>query len=282
MRVAVTGSSGKIGTEAVAALLRSGHDVLGLDPMPASDGQPTVPVDCTDFGAVMGALSGVDVVGGPIDAVIHLAGIPGPGRDTDAATFSTNTIAAYNVLTAASRLGIRRVVLASSETLHGLPFTTAPDFFPIDETHSVRPEWSYALSKQVTETVADALAAWNADMSIVSLRFSNVMTAEDYRTAHHDIDSDALRRANAWGYVDARDAGEACRNAIEADLHGHHRLIVAAADTFSAARTRDLLRTYFPDVTLNADLPAHTSLLDSAQALAVIGYRPRHSWRTEN
>jgi nucleoside-diphosphate-sugar epimerase len=272
MRVAVTGSSGKIGVEAVKTLTEHGHDVVGLDTRPGRGKEPTIDVDCTDFGAVMGALSGVDVAGGAFDSIIHLAGIPGPGRATDAETFSTNAVAAYNVLTAASRLGIRRVVQASSETLHGLPFETAPAFLPIDETHPVRPEWSYSLSKQVAETIADAVAAWNPEMSIVSLRFSNVMTLDDYQNSSHDPEEDAIRKGNAWGYVDARDAGRACLNGVQADVHGHRRLIIAAADTFSATPTADLLDSYFPEVPLTDPVPNHTSLLDSARARGEIGY----------
>ncbi|MET0373128.1 MAG: NAD-dependent epimerase/dehydratase family protein [Rhizorhabdus sp.] len=65
MRVAVTGSAGKIGHEACAALKAAGHRVIGLDLRAATiGGVRTAAVDCTDFGAVMGALSGIDTMFG--------------------------------------------------------------------------------------------------------------------------------------------------------------------------------------------------------------------------
>ena len=60
MRVIVTGNAGKIGREAVKALTAAGHRVVGYDIKPSPDGARTLPVDCADFGQVMGALSGVD------------------------------------------------------------------------------------------------------------------------------------------------------------------------------------------------------------------------------
>lgn len=281
MRVAVTGSSGKIGVTAIEALTTAGHEVLALDTKPSPDGHPTVAVDCTDFGAVMGALSGVDTMPGQVDAVVHLAGIPMPALSTDDATFRTNTLAAYNVTTAVARLGIARLVLASSETLHGLPFDADPAFVPINESHPVRPRWSYALAKQVSETVADAVTDWNHELSVVSLRFSNVVAPDEYATEAHDAEADQTRRVNLWSYIDSRDAGAACRAAVEANLTGHHRLIAAAADTFSATPTAELLHRFFPKVPVRGAITGHMSLLSSAAAAAAIGYRPQHSWREE-
>jgi nucleoside-diphosphate-sugar epimerase len=75
MRITVTGSTGKIGRRLVERLTDAGHDVLAFD---IAAGAGAVRVDCTDLGQVLEGLCGVDVRGGPPDAVIHLAGIPAP------------------------------------------------------------------------------------------------------------------------------------------------------------------------------------------------------------
>jgi hypothetical protein len=68
--------------------------------------------DVQDLGQVFGAMSGAD-------AVIHLAGVPQPWTTPDDVVFRVNTVATFNVHEAAWRLGIKRVVTASSEAALG-------------------------------------------------------------------------------------------------------------------------------------------------------------------
>ena len=279
MRIIVTGGSGKVGRAAVKAVKAAGHKVVNLDLRPSPDDVRTLLVDLADFGAAMGALSGVDTVSGVPDAVLHLAGIPMPGLATDQKTFENNTLSTYNVFSACKRLGVRKIVWASSETILGLPFDIPPDFAPIDETHPDRPGWSYALSKQLGETMADTFARWDPKASIISLRFSNVYDEADYGQLAQIHERPASRRFNLWGYVDARDCGEACRLAIEADLVGHHRMVIAADDTISDRPSAQLMAEFFPTTPLRGEISAHQSLLSSATAERLIGYRPRRSWR---
>lgn len=279
MSVVVTGSAGKIGREAVAALKAAGHRVTGLDLKGGViAGTRTIGCDCTDFGQVMGALSGVDTMKRP-DAIVHLAGIPMPGLAPDATIFEINTISTYNVFSAAVRLGIKRIAWGSSETILGLPFSTPPAFAPLDETHPDRPEWSYSLSKKLGEEMADQFVRWHPELTILSLRFSNVFDAADYEQRSSVEANPAARKVNLWGYVDARDAGEACRLAVEADLSGHHRMIVAAADTVVSMPSAELMARHFPEVPIQKPLQGNISLLSSDRAAELIGYRPRFSWR---
>ena len=83
------------------------------------------------------------------DAVIHLAAIPAPGLAPDVTIFQHNMMTTYNVFSAATLLGLGRVVWASSETTFGLPFTrVTPSFAPLTEEHPLLPENSYALAVQ--------------------------------------------------------------------------------------------------------------------------------------
>jgi len=278
MLVAVTGGSGKIGQAALAALRQAGHRAVNFDLRPGALGR-FVRLDVTDFGEVLGAFSGVDAVAGRPDAILHLAGIPAPGLTSDAEVFRVNSLATYNVFSAAARLGIARVVWASSETILGLPFDQPPAFAPIDETHPDRPEWSYALAKQMGEAAADSFVRWTPGLSIASLRFSNVYVREDYAALPRIQADPAQRRWNLWSYVDARDAGQACRLALEADFTGHERMIIAAADTLMETPSAELMAAHFPGTPLRGDVAGDQALLSSSYAGECIGYAPRWSWR---
>ena len=276
MLVAVTGSSGKLGRKACAALEREGHRVVRLDRAPDPSGARGAIVEFTDFGQVMGALSGMDLHGGTPDAVVHLAALAAPGAAPDHVVFQTNTMSTYNVLSAASRLGVRRIVLASSETLYGL-FGSPPAYLPIDEAHPIQPEWSYAVSKQVGELLADTHVRWDDRLSIASLRIANVYDGADYDRVRH-IHADRERKSgNLWTYVDCEDAAEACRLAVEADFSGHERMIIAAADTLSDRPTQELVEQFLGDVP--GTLAGNDAFLSSGYAAKMIGYRPRFSWR---
>ena len=284
MRIAVTGSSGKLGRVAMRVLRAAGHRVTGFDLAASTYGDPTVRLDCGDFGAVMGALSGVDAVARGFDAVLHLAGVPMPGATSDEAAFRVNVLSTYNVFSAAARLGIEKVVWASSETVLGLPFAEPPEFAPITEAHPCRPNWSYALSKLLGEEMAAQFVRWHSAMAITSLRFSNVYAAEDYAAIPAIQADPASRKWNLWSYVDAEDAADACRLALEAthtgpDRVGHRALIIAAADNVGARDSRALMTEYFPTVPLADDLAGEASLQSSVAALAAIGYAPSRSWR---
>lgn len=279
MRVVVTGSSGKIGREAVKALRAAGHRVVGFDVKPNPDGGRTVPVDCTDMGQVMGALAGVDAVSRRPEAVVHLAGIPAPGLAPDHTIFDLNTVSTHNVFTACAQLGINRIVWGSSETIFGLPYTSPPPFLPIDETTPDRPEYHYALAKQLGEAMADAFVRWSQDLTVVSLRFSNVYSETDRANVPGIQANPTLRKANLWGYVDASDAGRACQLAVDAALTGHHRIVIAAADTIVDVLSADLAATHFPHVDVRRPLPGYMSLISSDRAKQLIGYKPQISWR---
>lgn len=279
MRVAVTGGSGKVGRAAIAALREAGHRVVNFDLRPSPDGVRTVVADFADFGTALGALSGVDTAAGVPDAVLHLAGIPAPGLAPDHVIFQNNVLSTYNVLSACRRLGIRRIVWASSETVLGLPFTEPPAYAPVDEAHGDRPNWSYALSKSAGEHMADQFARWDKAASITSLRFSNVFTPEEYAGVPAMQAKPETRQWNLWGYVDARDCGTACLGALERALPGHERFIIAAADTLMAEPSADLMARYFPGVPVR-ELPGpYASLLSSARAEGMLGWRAEHSWR---
>jgi nucleoside-diphosphate-sugar epimerase len=282
--VAVTGSSGKLGRHVVAHLAEHGHRVIALDrvPDPASRAAAFVRVDLADFGQVTEALTHVDDVHDGIDAVVHLAAIPAPGLTTNAATFSNNITATYNVFAAARRAGIRSVVWASSETVLGLPFETPPPYIPVDEEYHPRPESTYSLVKTLEEEMARQFCRWQPDLTMVGLRFSNVMDEQDY-AQFPGFDADARARSwNLWGYIDGRDGAQAVRLALEHCARGTGGVevfVIANADTVMSRSSAELAAEVFPDVPVTRTLGEHETLLSIEKARRVLGYAPAHSWR---
>jgi nucleoside-diphosphate-sugar epimerase len=277
MRIALTGSTGKLGSVVLRELREAGHDVVGLDIVGARE-PGFVQVDLTDYGQVVDALGGVERTE-RFDAVVHLGAIPAPGIRTDVATFHNNMTSTFNVFWAAVRLGIRRIVYASSETVLGLPFDVPPPYIPVDEEYAARPESVYSIVKVLEEQLATELVRWHPDLSITALRFSNVMVPEDY-AEFPSFDADPLQRKwNLWGYIDARDGAQAIERALEVAPAGFDRFIIAAADTVMSRANAELVAEVFPEVPISAELGEHDTLLSITKARRLLGFAPQHSWR---
>lgn len=286
--VVVTGGSGKAGRAVIRELLAHGHKVVNVDIAP-----PREPLchflkaDLNDLGQAIDALGllpgSVDrrrTGFGATDAVIHLAGIPAPGIAPDATIFQNNLMTTYNVFSAALRLGLRRVVWASSETVLGLPLTRSPPLYaPIDEEHPARPETGYALAKLLCEQTAREMHRWQPATTFVGLRISNIFEPDDYAMIPSFQADPASRAWNLWSWVDARDVAQACRLALEHPATGAENFIVAAADTLMEAPSRDLMARFYPGVPVRDDLGPFDSLLAIDKARRALGYQPRHSWR---
>jgi nucleoside-diphosphate-sugar epimerase len=278
--VAVTGASGKLGRAVVTHLHEHGWRVVALDrsPSPNPDVASSV-VQLTDFGQAAEALSGIDDRHDGVDALVHLAAVPAPGLMPNAATFANNIVASYNTYAAALRAGVRNIVWASSETVLGLPFDEPPPYVPVDEEYPPRPNSTYSLVKTLEEELARQLCRWYPDLSMIGLRFSNVMYPEDYaRFPSFDADPQ-LRKWNLWAYIDARDGAQAVRRALEHDAAGPDVFVIANADTVMSRPNQELLAEVFPGVPVKRDVGKNQTLLSIEKARRVLGYEPEHSWR---
>lgn len=87
----------------------------------------------------------------------------------------TYNCSTYNILEASRKHGIKNIVLASSETLVGIPLNPhLPASLPITEDTERRPESAYSLSKLLGEEMAGQYARWDPELKVFSMRFSNV------------------------------------------------------------------------------------------------------------
>jgi nucleoside-diphosphate-sugar epimerase len=288
-RICVTGASGQAGRAVVEELVEHGYQVAATDIATTRDDLEAgaLRADLTDYGQALETLKGAD-------AVIHLANIPAPGICTPAVTFNANMTMNFNVFHAAARLGLRRVVWASSETTLGLFFGIGPQqwpsleaeglpprYAPLDEDHYPLPTATYALSKVASETIAEHIAQWSG-IPFVALRFSNIMAQDDYEEYPSLWPDPHARKWNLWGYVDVRDVAAACRLALEAPAEavaGSPSFIIAAADTVMNRSSSALLAEVFPGVPLTREIGEFDTLLAIDRARQAIGYEPRRSWR---
>lgn len=273
-RIVVTGGSGKAGRHVIADLKAHGYEVRNVD-IAAGSGpdDQTLAADLTDPGQAMRALS-------EADAVIHLAAIPGPNIIPDEATFRINMLSTYNVFSAALAMKVERVVWASSITLIGVPFDREqPRYAPVDESHPRLAENHYALSKLLGEELA-AQFSRRTGIPFVGLRYASIIEEQDYQRFPGFWDDFSIQRWDLWSYVDARDAGQATRLALEADTTGSENFLVAAADTCMTAPTAELMAKVFPDVPIRKKLSEYESLVSVDKACSILGYVPEHAWRT--
>lgn len=172
MKVLITGGAGFIGSQLGNHLKRLGHDVVLLDDMSfghldnlLEDGAPFADILFKDIRDpdLEGHFLGVD-------AICHLAGIaPLPVCQEDPyRAYDVNVSGVANVLEAARRAGIGRVLFSSTSAVYEK--TKAPR---LAENAEVAPDLVYASTKLAAEQLCRGFAL-NYGMDIGICRFFNV------------------------------------------------------------------------------------------------------------
>ncbi|MCX8129923.1 MAG: SDR family oxidoreductase [Clostridia bacterium] len=174
MNLIVTGGCGFIGSHLVDRLLSEGHSVTVIDNL--STGRPEnlqhqknnpnlkiIIEDITDFKAVTQYFE-------QTDWVFHLAALADivPSIQMPEQYFRSNVDGTFSVLQAAKEAGVKRFIYAASSSCYGIP-----DIYPTPETAEIRPQYPYALTKNLGEQL---VIHWGQvyKLPVVSLRFFNV------------------------------------------------------------------------------------------------------------
>ena len=278
MDIVVTGGRGQTGRWVVDRLADA-HAVSCLDRELPETGHPLVDyraVDLTDAGSVLDVLTRVDP-----DAVVHWAAIPVAGQHPGVDLYRNNTLAAHAVLTAAGRVGAD-VVQASSDGAYGFFFaaeTPVPEELPVTESHPLRPEDPYGLSKVVTEEIG-ATVARRDGVSVVSLRPTWIQEPGAYpcRDAGY-VDDLAAGAGNYWSYVDVRDVVDLVVAALRTDVTGHEAVNCAAPDNALGRDLRELMQTHYGRLPADCTVDGDAAAYDTTKAADLFGWEPTRSWR---
>jgi UDP-glucose 4-epimerase len=169
--ILVTGSSGRIGRQIVAALLRQGRTVRGFDLRPSGRQDPgleEVTGSLDDPAAVAHALEGAT-------DVLHLGAFMSWAAEDREAMFRANVDGSRLLLDAAVAAGVRRFIFASSGEVYP---ETSPESLPITENHPLRPTSTYGLTKLLGEELV-RFHARQGRMETVILRFSHTQDAAE-------------------------------------------------------------------------------------------------------
>jgi nucleoside-diphosphate-sugar epimerase len=300
-RTVFTGGSGKAGRHVIPYLLQQGHSILNLDltpfpedHLPTGKSVHTIETDLSDSGQTFNALSSLFNLSeyslpkhpGAPDAVIHFAACARNMIVPDNETFRINTMSAYNVIEAASKLGIRKIIVASSETVYGVCFSQGRDddisyhSFPLDEdTYDVDPMDTYGCSKLCAERIARTMARrFNNDIFI--LRIGNVIEPHEYaRDFPRHVGQPETRKRNVWSYVDARDLGQMCHLAVMTNGLGF-QVFNATNDTITTTLpTKTFLEQNDPKTKITREMGEWEAPLSNRKIREVLGFREEHNWR---
>lgn len=291
MRILFTGGSGKAGKHVVPYLLDRGHQVINIDLVPLDyPGLNNLIVDINDSGQVFNAMTSyanldeLELGNGvqKIDAVVHFAAVPRILIKPDNETFRVNTMGTYNVVEAAVKLGVKKIIIASSETTYGVCFSdgqTNPHCLPLEEDYDIDPMDSYGLSKVVNEKTARSFQR-RSGFDIYALRIGNVIEPHEYTELFPKFFKyPETRRRNAFCYIDARDLGQIVDLCLKKDGLGF-QVFNAGNDTNGAIiPSRELAERFFPGVPITRELDEHEALFSNRKIREVLGFKEEHDWR---
>lgn len=278
-KVAVTGGGGLLGSKVLDAL-RGRADVTVIDRKAPQTNERFVEADATSYSAMRDAMKGAD-------AVVHLAAVPNPRSAPADVTFQTNVMAAWSVLQAAEEAGVRRVVVASSDSIFGFTYNPPdwpPQFLPIDESHPTRPTEFYSLSKGVTEAICQSYAA-RRKMEIVVIRPTYIVFPRDYATL--EARGADPQNYHNWTYVSPEDVAQGFRLGLEtrALKNPIETFVISADDGLNTRPTLDLVRERYGHNMPKIRKPEiyeqrpTASMLDTTRAKEILGFVPTSDWR---
>jgi UDP-glucose 4-epimerase len=171
MKVIVTGGAGFIGSHIVDALIAAGHQPFVIDDFSTGD-RKNLPNDVTVFEADVRDKTRIAEIFDQVQpaAVCHQAAQMSVSRSMRDPLFDAdvNILGLVNVFENASRVGVRRIVFASSGgVLYGDVNT------PAKENHPKKPMSAYGISKWTGEHYLEFYAR-ERGITGVALRYSNV------------------------------------------------------------------------------------------------------------
>ena len=290
-RVLLTGGSGKAGKHVAKQLLDKGHRVLNCDLVNhQQEGLDYLHLDVTNAGQVFNALSchfnrdelrqNKNAIG--LDVVVHFAAVPRVLLKPDDETYRINVLGTYNVIEAAVKLGIKKVIFASSETVYGFCFShdkPMPKSLPITEEDPTRPMDSYAMSKVVNEETAKAFQR-RSGIDIYGLRIGNVIEPKESFLFENFSKNPEVRLPNLFNYIDARDLGQVVDLCIQKDGLGYEVFNVANDNNSVDLNNDQIRKRFYPGVPMKFEIGSNECLFSNRKLKDELGFKPENNWES--
>jgi len=223
MKIAVTGTSGRVGRAIHFALCRQ-HDVVGFDRSVSS--VTTHLGEINNYKRLTEAFKGAD-------AVVHVAALHAPhvGIHDDSEFYRINVEGTRNVFQAAVDSGVQTLVFTSSTAVYGYASRHPDRASWIDETTVPQPKSIYHRTKLEAEQFLEAEASLN--LKVTTLRMS--------RCFPEPAPTMAMYRLHRG--IDARDVAEAHRLALIRSPENYRMFIVSGATPFTPGDCKALKKT---------------------------------------
>lgn len=252
MKVLVTGAAGFIGYHLCRELLRKGFEVWGLDDL--SRGDPARVRRLEELGmkfkrADIRAEAKVEEIlrESRPDAVINLAALINVPESFEKPNLylSVNAKGAEILVSAANRLGVEKLIYASSAAVYGNPIR-----LPIDEKHPLNPISPYGRSKLLGEEYSLRRFKGRASISLrifnvygpgQSLEYAGVIMrfVERLRKGEPPIIFGDGEQTRDFVYV--HDVTEAFIQALISSLHGAHAINIASGKPIKIRKLAELM-----------------------------------------
>lgn len=190
----------------------------------------------------------------------------------------------YNVVEAACRLGIRKVIIASSVTVYGVSYAEGDvpyPSFPVDEEVDANPMDSYAIAKVCGERVARGFARRFLGVDIYVLRIGRVVNPEEYQQEMFDsyVKKPESWAVHGWSYIDSRDLGEMCHLGVEKDGLGFQVFNAVNDEITNYEVTREFLERVSPGTPFTRKMGAKEAPISNRKIKELLGFRESHPWQ---
>ena len=174
MKVIITGGAGFIGSHLADFFIDLNYEVIVIDNLSVGRLENIAQLnkkksfvfhekDISNYESIEYLFEGVDYV-------FHLAALADivPSIENPNGYFETNVNGTFNVLEACRKYKIKKIIYSASSSCYGIP-----DNYPTKEDSEIRPQYPYALTKNLGEQL---VMHWNQlyDLPAISLRFFNV------------------------------------------------------------------------------------------------------------
>jgi len=289
MKVVITGGSGFIGSHLADFLIDSDYEVVVVDNLSigrlenishllAHSKFTFLQADITDFDAIEFVFKGADWV-------FHLAALADivPSIENPNEYYQSNVSGTLNVLEACRKYHVKKIIYTASSSCYGIP-----DEYPTKETAEIRPQYPYALTKNLGEQL---VMHWCQlyNLPAISLRFFNVYgprarTSGTYGAVFGVFLAQKLAKkpytvvgdgSQTRDFTFVSDAVNAIVTAVESDLSGEI-INIGSNNTYSINRLVELLGgdiTYIPERPGEPDC----TWADISKANQLLNWKPKVS-----